>query len=325
METAAAVLVAAAPALLALLPLAWWIARSRGRAAGVLLEDRSVLSVAPRVDAVLLDRWGTVTTGQLRVVAIDPVEPDHERSLRWFAGALGHAVDDPVGRAIARLSSRGRVSQVQQHEGGGISGSVDRHPVRLGRPDWLGMELRDEAGVTVGVQVDARPIGYITVADDVRPHAAEGVARLRAAGVEPVLVSDDTERNTRLLAEGCGIDTWHAATPYDARELVVAELREHGRVVASASVSPGSAADLVLSDADLGRGIRLTDLDVARVATALELVRRAALGTTRSRRTGWGLGVLGAGLAAVGVLPLLAAAGYLLVAGAVVISLAARG
>jgi P-type E1-E2 ATPase len=302
----ACVLLAALPAVFAYaVPVARWVVRARGRAAGVFLDDRAALAVGPRVDTVLLDRWGTVTTGQLRVVAVDPVEPDHERNLRWFAGALGHAAEDPVSQAIARLSSRGKLSQVERHGSRGISGSVDRHPVRLGRPDWLGMAARDDAGVTVGVQVDSRPIGYITVADDVRPHAPEDVARLRADGVETVLVSEDTERNTRGLAEACGIARWYADRPADARAGLVDEHRRGGHVVAVAGPVPDPQADLVLTDAaDHPRGIRLADLDVARVATALALTRSAARAATRSRRTGIVVGVLGVALAAVGLLTL---------------------
>lgn len=321
---AACVLVAALPGVFAYAaPVTLWVVRARARAAGVFLDDRRALAVGPRVDTVLLDRWGTVTTGQLRVVAIDPVEPDHERNLRWFAGALGHASDDPVSRAIARLSSRGKLSQVQQHLGGGISGSVDRHPVRLGDPAWLGMESRNGVGVTVGVQVDARPIGYITVADEVRPHAAEGVERLRAARVEPVLVSEDTESNTRQLADTCGIDQWYAATSADRRDELVADHRRRGRVVAVASPTPVPSADLVFTDAESTDGIRLLDLDVGRVATALALTRSAARATVRSRRAGIVLGLVGIGLAAASILSLPLAIGYAVVACAVVTAVAA--
>lgn len=320
-ETVVAVLLAALPAALALgTPLSLWFARARARAAGVFLDGRTAIAAGSRVDTVLLDRWGTVTTGQLRVVAVEPVEPDHERNLRWFAGALGHAADDPVSRAIARLSARGKLSQVRQHEGGGISGSVDRHPVRLGRPDWLGMESRDDAGVTVGVQVDARPIGYITVADDVRPHAADDIARLRSAGVEPVLVSEDSERNTRELAATCGIEEWYADRPAAVRDALLEEQRRRGRVVAAAGPTALPRADLLLTEdtgdapaAGAGQArIRLADLDVGRVATALAVARGAARATTRTRRTGVGVGVAGVVLAATGLLALPLAVGYAL-------------
>ena len=329
-ETVVCVLIAALPALFALAtPLSLWFARARARSAGIFLDDRAALAVGPCVDTVLLDRWGTVTTGQLRVVNVEPVEPDHERNLRWFAGALGHASEDPVSRAIARLSARGKLSQVRRHDGQGISGSVDRHPVRVGRPDWLGMEARDDVGVTVGVQVDARPIGYITVADDVRPHAAEGVGRLRADGVEPVLVSEDTERNTRQLAQTCTIEQWYADTTTTARERLVGDYRRQGRVVAVASPTASEAADRTITAPPEGsapvRGIRLTDLDVGRVATALALLRATATRTTRSRRTGIALGVAGIVLAVLHLLPLPLAIGYLVLACGVVTLVAARG
>lgn len=336
-ETVACLLLAALPAAIALgAPLSLWFARARARAAGVFLDGARAIAAGSRVDTVLLDRWGTVTTGQLRVVAVEPVEPDHERNLRWFAGALGHAADDPVSRAIARLSSRGKLSQVHQHEGRGISGSVDRHPVRLGRPDWLGMEARDDTGVTVGVQVDSRPIGYITVADDVRPHAADGVARLRSAGVVPVLVSEDSERNTRELAATCGIEEWYADRPAEVRDALVEEQHRRGRLVAVAGPTAAARAELVLVADDTTVGgaaagpddqarIRLADLDVARVATALAVTRGAARAATRARRTGIAVGVAGVVLAATGVLSLPLVAGYAVLGCAAVVAVAGAG
>lgn len=335
-ETVACVLLAVLPAAIAFgAPLSLWFARARARAAGVFLDGARAIAAGSRVDTVLLDRWGTVTTGELRVVAVEPVEPDHERNLRWFAGALGHASDDPVSRAIARLSARGKLSQVRQHEGRGISGSVDRHPVRLGRPDWLGMESRDDTGVTVGVQVDSRPIGYITVGDDVRPHAADGVARLRSAGVVPVLVSEDSERNTRELAAACGIEEWYADRPADVRDALVEEQHRRGRVVAVAGPTAPTRAELVLAEDDAAGGpadgpvaqarIRLADLDVARVATALAVTRGAARATTRARRTGIVVGVAGVALAATGVLSLPLTAGYAVLCCVAVVAVAGAG
>jgi cation transport ATPase len=313
MMLALAIAIALVPALLGCLPLAVWIARGRARREGIDLPSAAGLRRARDVDLVLLDRWGTVTTGELRVSAIESFDPDDERNLRWFAGALGHAAEDPVARAVARLSARGKLTSVQRHAGDGISGSVDRHPVRLGRPEWLGMPTREAVGVTVGVQVDARPIGYITVEDDVRPDARTGVERLRAAGVAAVLVSDDSERNTRHLAEACGIDEWHAGIARERRDQLVADYRLRGHVVAFAT-STTTSGDLPLSDSteppgtSEPAGIRLADLDINRIATAISLSRSTARTTTRARRTGAAVTVLGVGVAAWGVLPALAVA-----------------
>ncbi|WP_182379635.1 HAD family hydrolase [Nocardioides sp. WS12] len=321
-----AILLAALPALLAYgVPLTRWATRLRGREAGIYFDDPTALRVGASVDTVLLDRWGTVTTGQLRVTTVEPLEPDHDRNLRWFAGALGHESEDPVGQAIARLAARGKVSGIEQHDGAGISGSVDRHPVRVGAPGWLGMAERDDVGVTVGVQVDSRPIGYITVADDVRPDAAAAVERLRSDGVDPVLVSEDTDRNTGHLAELCGIEHWHAGSLAAQRPGLVADYRGRGRVVAVASGSAETSADLALSDAEtVSSGIRLRDLDVTRVARALALTRRAARRVVATRRVGLVLGAVGVVLAAVGVLTPVLAAAYAVVGCAVVTVVAVR-
>lgn len=324
-ETVAAVLLAAAPAALAVLPLSWWFVRARSRRDGITWSSRTALDLARRVDVVLLDRWGTVTTGELKVAAVEPFDPDNERSLRWFAGALGHAAEDPVTRAVARLSSRGKVTEVEQYDGRGISGSVDRHPVRLGRPDWLGMAERDGVGVTVGVQVDSRPIGYITVSDDVRPDAATHVERLRGLGVEPVLVSEDSERNTRHLAEACAVERWHGELPPGDRAALVERLRAEGRRVALAGPPSTTSADLVLSADPAARaGVRLDDLDVRRIATARLLSRGSARAGARSRGFGLAAGVVGAGIAVLGWLPVAAALAWSVLGCVVVLALAMR-
>lgn len=328
---AVAVLVAAAPTALSLagsLPLR--VARARGRQAGVVFARYGRLDVASRLDVAILDRWGTVTTGDLKVTSVDPVDPDHDRNLRWFAGALEHAADDPVARAISRLSTRGRLSDVEQHPGAGISGSVDRHPVRVGHPRWIGIEDRQGLGTTVGVEVDGRALGHITVADDVRPDAREGIDRLRRDGIDPVLVSDDTSLNTEHLAGECGIERWYPETAPEKRERLVVEHQERGHVVAVAGDGDGNdealaAADLALSDGDdPSVDIRLQDLDVSRVGAALALARSTQRTTRLGRRLAGGLALLGIGLAGAGVLSPLLAAGYAVVSCLVVGGVALR-
>lgn len=328
---AVAVMLAAAPTALSLagsLPLR--VARARGRQAGVAFARYGRLDVASRLDVAILDRWGTVTTGDLKVTSVDPVDPDHDRNLRWFAGALEHAGDDPVARAISRLSTRGRLSNVEQHPGAGISGSVDRHPVRIGHPRWIGIEDRQGLGTTVGVEVDGRALGHITVADDVRPDARAGVERLRRDGIDPVLVSDDSSLNTEHLAGKCGIERWYPETAPEKRERLVVEYQERGHVVAVAGDGAGNdealaAADLALSDGDdPSVDIRLQDLDVSRVGAALALARSTRSVARLGRRLAAGLALLGIGLAGTGVLSPLLAAGYATASCLVVAAVALR-
>jgi len=314
------------PLLTFVLPLLTWITRSRGRSLGIDVPDVKTLQSAATIDTLVIDRWGTVTTGDLRVTAVEPLDPENDRNLRWFAGALGHEAADPVARAIARLATRGRVRNVDQHPGVGISGSVDRHPVRVGHPPWVGMDERPGLGRTVGVEVDNRPIGYLTVADEVREHASGSVVRLVDDGVTPVLVSDDNAANTEDLAHRCGIDEWHPETAPEKRARLVVELQERGRRVAVAGPRPDNdealaAADLALTDAtgplDPGT-VGLVDLDVQRLHSVFRLARKTSRVRSLLRPVAAALGLLGLGLALAGVLPPLAAVGYAVVSGVVI-------
>ncbi|MCR1786515.1 HAD family hydrolase [Nocardioides carbamazepini] len=325
------VLIVLIPAMVALLPLPGWLALRRSRQQGVEFRDLAALQAARGVDTVLLDRWGTVTTGELVVSDIDPIEDGNERNLRWFAAALEHAADDhPVARAIARLAGPGRLTGVESFPGRGISGAVDRHPVRVGSPGWLGMEARDGLGKTIGVEVDHRPFGYLTVTDQVRADAALAVARLRAAGIQPILLSDGTALDTEHLAQACGIDKWLLGKDPAHREELVREQRGRGHTVALVARDDGNAAalaaaDLAFTDAapavDAETGAeagaeagpvphaRLVDLDAQRVAHALELARALPGVVARTRIAGLLITGVGALLAGLGRLNLAGAIG----------------
>lgn len=268
---AAAVLVAAGPAAaLCAGPAALRSARAGVARRDIGLPHPTAVADVAAADVVLLDKDGTVTTGGLRVTSVDPVEPDHDRNLRWFAGALGHERDDRVARAISRLSGRGRVTEVQSHGDTGVSGRVDRHPVRVGDPAWLGLEPRPGTWTTLAVEVDARVLGTLTVGDDVRPDAAEGVQALRDLGLDVALRSADTDARTREV--GLQVGVVDAAGDVDVagqQADVETRSREGQRVL---HVAPSTT----LAD-DLG----LPDLDVLRVATALGASRSAVRAARR--------------------------------------------
>lgn len=268
-------------------PVALRLARRRGRALGVAVRSPDALDVAARVDALVLDAAGTVTTGSLRVVGVHPVEPEHDRNLRWFAAALAHTSDAPVEQAVARLAARGRVTDVVATPGAGLSGAVDRHPVRLGRPDWVGLVPVEGVGTTVGVEVDGRPLGRLVVADVVREHAAEVVGALAADGVRVELVSSGPADDTAHVAEQSGIHHWYASAGDDERAAVVAPLRASGRVVGYAGSVPVAGADVTLGPDGSGADLVLPDLDVRRVARALELGRRSVALRAGLRRLAW--------------------------------------
>lgn len=306
---AVSVLAASSPAASVLAtPLALVVARQRLRGFGVALSDADAVVAMERVRAVVLEKDGTVTTGRLRVVSVDPVEPDHDRNLRWFAGALEHASDHRIGQAISALAMTGRLSQVEQLPGRGIRGSVDRHPVRVGAPDWLGMDVPDGLWTTVGVEVDARALGTITVADDVRLDAADGVAALRRLGLEVTLLSSDRHDRTLDVADQVGIDDVHAGLDAAARASVIETVAgrkaapQEGALLVAGTAAPSAAS------VDVVR-LGLEDLDVSRVARAVEAARSTTSRARRARAVALGLGLLGAVAATTGFLAPWGAAG----------------
>jgi Cu+-exporting ATPase len=302
-----AALVAAGPAAAMLaVPLAFRTGTSRAARSGVRLADLDSVEATAVVDTLVLAKDGTVTTGDLTVVSVDPVEPDHDRNLRWFAGALAKASDQRVERAVATLSARGRLTDVEVLDGLGVQGSVDRHPVRVGSPQWIGFEAEPTIWTTVGVEVDGRRLGSITVADDVRPDLVRDVGRLRALGLDLVLVSTDSEERTTHVARLADIQTIHLTE--DAAS-VVRELARSGRHVATAGLTPGAGEVLALSTtAGEHSTLVVDDCSPSRVADAISLGRTTTGRIRRARIVTSALGLAGLAVAATGLGGPLAAA-----------------
>ncbi len=292
------------------------VLRRRGAVVGCVVVGDAALRTVAQVETFVLDKDGTVTTGALRVASVEPVEPDHDRNLRWFAGALEHASEHPIGQAIAKLASAGSLTNVQHHPGRGLSGSVDRHPVRVGDPEWLGIASTPGIGTTVGVEVDGRTLGRITVWDDVRDGARAGLAALHDLGVQTVLVSDGTEEETRHLAELIRPTTTHAGLDGTARAELVESLRRDGRRVAyagpvaddQAAGDPARQAADIAVGTDATAGVVVVDPDVARLPRIVRLCRSVARRSLLSRRVAVVGTLAGMALAVIGALPPPAAA-----------------
>lgn len=203
--------------------------RRRADDLGVTYRDAYALRTAGRVDAVVLCDSALLTTGEREVAAVHPLDPAHERSLRWFGGALAHGGDDPVLRAVARLAAHSRVTEVQAEADLGLSGAVDRHPVRVGRPDWLGMDPCDHEAV--GVEVDGRPLGTIAVRPVVVASAEAWLQEARRRGIETYLSpTDHAPDHATDLAARLPVGLLEARPAVE-----VCRLRAEGRTVAVAS------------------------------------------------------------------------------------------
>ncbi|WP_267242653.1 heavy metal translocating P-type ATPase [Streptomyces sp. PR69] len=305
---AVAVLIIACPCALGLAtPTALMVGTGRGAQLGILIKGPEVLENTRRADTIVLDKTGTVTTGSMTLLAVHTADGvDEDEALR-LAGALEHASEHPVARAIAAAAAR-RTRTLHAAEdfanipGRGVQGVVDGHAVLAGREsllaDWairLPEELvraasaAEAAGSTaICVAWDGEARAVLEVADAVKDTSADAVARLRALGLRPILLTGDNKAVAETVAAAVGIDTEDviAGVLPEDKAAVVRRLQSEGRTVAMAGDGVNDAAALATADLGLAMG---TGTDAAMEAGDLTLVRgdlRAAADAIRlSRRT----------------------------------------
>ena len=309
---AVAVLIIACPCALGLAtPTALLVGTGRGAQLGLLIKGPEVLESTRKVDTIVLDKTGTVTTGQMALVDLavtDDIDPDE--ALRLIGG-LEHASEHPIARAIAE-AAQARVGTLPtpegfaNREGLGVEGTVDGHAVIAGRPallaDW-GLRLppaldaartaaEAEGRTAIAAAWDGKARAVFVVADTPKPTSAEAIRQLKALGLRPVLLTGDNTSTARAVAAQVGIDEVIAEVLPSEKADVVKRLQSEGRVVAM--VGDGVNDAPALAQADLGLAIG-TGTDVAIEASDLTLVTgdlraagdairlsRKTLGTIRS-------------------------------------------
>lgn len=299
---AVAVLIIACPCALGLAtPTALMVGTGRGAQLGILIKGPEVLESTRAVDTVVLDKTGTVTSGEMAVHDVVAAEGEDAAEVLRLAGSLEHASEHPIARAVA--AAAGDLLPVEgftNRAGLGVEGVVDGHAVVVGRPsllaDWaqhlpddLDRAVRDAqaSGRTpVAVGWDGRARGVVVVGDTVKETSAEAVRMLRDLGLTPYLLTGDNEAAARAVAQQVGIDHVVAdVLPADKVD-VVKRLQDEGRVVAMVGDGVNDAAALAQADLGLAMG---TGTDVAIEASDLTLVRgdlRVAADAIRlSRRT----------------------------------------
>jgi Cu+-exporting ATPase len=330
--SAVAVLIIACPCALGLAtPTALMVGTGRGAQLGLLIKGPEVLESTRRIDTIVLDKTGTVTTGQMSLTDFSVVGGvDRSEALR-LVGALEDASEHPIAQAIARAAhDAGPLPEVDgfaNREGLGVEGVVDGNAIVVGRPallaDWamhLSPELdaarrtaegRGQTAIAAGW--DGRAVAIFVVADTVKPTSAEAIDHLKSLGLRTVLLTGDNAATAQAVATEVGIDEVIAEVMPADKADVIRRLQSEGRVVAMAGDGVNDAP--ALAQADLGLSIG-TGTDVAIEASDLTLVSgdlrsasqairlsRATLRTIKQNLV-WAFGYN------VAVIPL-AAAGYL--------------
>ncbi|MFC7306377.1 heavy metal translocating P-type ATPase [Streptomyces monticola] len=337
---AVAVLIIACPCALGLAtPTALMVGTGRGAQLGILIKGPEVLETTRRVDTIVLDKTGTVTTGQMTLLATHTAPGTTETEVLRLAGALEHASEHPIAQAVAAGAAR-QAGDLPAPEdfaniaGLGVQGIVEGHAVLVGREkllaEWeihLPVELEraksaaEAAGRTaIAVAWDGEARAVLEVADAIKETSPEAIERLRALGLTPILLTGDNAAVAASVAAEVGIEQVISEVLPQDKVDVVKKLQAEGKSVAMVGDGVNDAAALAQADLGLAMG---TGTDAAIEAGDLTLVRgdlRAASDAIRlSRKT---LGTIKSNLFwafayNVGALPL-AAAGLLnpMIAGA---------
>jgi Cu+-exporting ATPase len=311
---AVAVLVIACPCALGLAtPVGLLTGTGRGAQLGILIRGPQVLEDTRTVDTILLDKTGTVTTGQLAVDGTEAFGTVAEAEVLRLAGAVESASEHPIAHAIAAAArsaegtgpdGAGRLPAVvgfRSAPGGGVQGTVDGHVITAGRTGWLQengiavtagqqdvLRLAEESGATaIWVAVDGEAAGIVSLRDTLKPGSAAAIARLRQLGLRPILLTGDNAAVAAQVAAAVGIspeDVYAGVLP-EGKVEAVRKLQAGGATVAMAGDGVNDAAALAQADLGIAMGsgtdvaIEAADLTVmgnglGQVGQAIELSRR---------------------------------------------------
>lgn len=307
-SSAVAVLIIACPCALGLAtPTALLVGTGRGAQLGILIHGPEVLESARGVDTVVLDKTGTVTEGKMSVSAIRAVAADKQAELLRVAAAVEHNSEHPIGQAVvaaaqgseheeARNFSSAKVSDFENIAGRGVQACVDGQLVQVGRGFVESERVEelldgDATGTRVPVIIEGELAGVLVVSDSLKPSSVQAIAQLKDMGLEPVLLTGDSEQVAKVVGAEVGVEKIIAGVMPEDKVTTVKRLQQEGRVVAMVGDGVNDAAALAQSDLGMAMGtgtdaaiqaadITLMRSDVTAVVDAIRLSRKT-LGTIK--------------------------------------------
>jgi Cu+-exporting ATPase len=298
---AIAVLIIACPCALGLAtPMSIMVGTGRGATAGVLVRDAAALEVLESVDALVVDKTGTLTEGKPKVLSIETDGISDVELLR-LAAAVERGSEHPLASAVVAMAEHRTVAipaaaRFRSTTGKGVIAEVDGSAVAVGNAtlmrevgaDTAALEgkaitLRREGMTVVFVAIDRVARGLIGIADPIKPETNESLETLRHEGLEPIMVTGDNRATAEAVARAVRIDIGavHAEVPPERKADIVERLQEQGRRVAMAGDGVNDAPALARADVGIAMG---TGTDVAIESAAVTLVKGDLRGIVRARR-----------------------------------------
>jgi Cu+-exporting ATPase len=297
---AVAVLIIACPCALGLAtPMSIMVGTGRGARAGVLVKNAEALEIMEKIDALVVDKTGTLTEGKPRLVGVTAVGRIGEDELLRLAASLEQGSEHPLAAAIVkgaeeRRLALGAVAEFTSATGQGVIGVVEGRRVAVGNLAlfaWLGIdaadlaaraeELRKESQSVMLAAVDGIAAGLVAVADPIKDSAVEALRALREDGIHAVMLTGDSRTTAEAVGRKLGLDEIAAEVLPDQKAAVVRALQDKGRVVAMAGDGINDAPALAQAQVGIAMG---TGTDVAMQSAAVTLVKGDLQGIVRARR-----------------------------------------
>jgi P-type Cu+ transporter len=297
---AVAVLIIACPCALGLAtPMAIMVGTGRGAHAGVLIKNAEALEKLEKVDTLVVDKTGTLTEGEPRVLSVKPAPGFSEADLVQFLAALEQGSEHPLASAVlAEAKDRGLaladVREFRAHPGRGISGMVENRAV-LGGNEPLFQEmkidtrpvaataetLRAQGQTVILVAIGGQAAGLVGIADRVKPSTPAALADLKREGIRIVMLTGDSQATAAAVAHDLGIEEFEAELLPDKKLEVIARLQREACIVAMAGDGINDAPALAQADIGIAMG---TGTDVAIESADITLVKGDLAGIVRARK-----------------------------------------
>ena len=296
---AVAVLIIACPCALGLAtPMSIMVATGKGAQSGILIKNAEALETFEKVDTIVVDKTGTLTEGEPRLVTVEPVEALSETDFLSFAAAIERSSEHPLAQAIVkgaeeRGATRLDASDFGSVTGEGAQGRVNGKIFAIGnakmmrRVGALNAALQSRAetyrrdGQTVMfAALDGKPAGLIGVADPIKDTTPEAIKALHKAGMKVVMLTGDSKATAEAVARQIGIDEVHADVSPEDKNRIIRELQSAGAIVAMCGDGINDAPALAQADVGIAMG---TGTDVAMESASVTLVKGDLRGVARAR------------------------------------------